>query len=327
MLKKDSQRRKTLGTILKDDKHRICREWHSLLVKDVHDFCLTEHHLGIIVEGMKGYIEGSQNQGPLQKAIQDLRNALDYDGAGLNHLHLALYKVPDALNKVLRDHSIKPHWMFALDNLVRTAVQEAIVILSPELGVHLGTANIMDQPVGLHMDHDVPELVHENEGGSTSGVSTVSQLVGAHGGQGAHGMVSSLSRLREENRHLLTDLMKAQESYQELLKQSLAEQRLHLQMLSQSLAASSLSRPAPVQRQAGLVETPADPGLVAWLEGLGLNKESVDRIVAEDLTLDDMRDLMSREDLKSLGLKAGPELRVWRAILTHRNIPHTPTST
>jgi len=328
LLKKDSQRRATLGKILKDDKYRICREWHSLLVKDVHDFCLTEQHLSTLVEGMKGYIEGSQNSGPLQKAVQDLRNALDYDGAMLNHLQLALYKVPEALNKVLRGHSIKPHWMFALEDLVRTAVQEAIVILSPELGAHLGTVNnLLDQPVLMHQDHHVPDLVHDNEGGSTSGVSTVnSGFQGAGGaGAGAHGLVSSLGRLREENRHLLTDLVRAQENYQDLLRQSLAEQRLHLQMLSQSLAASSLSR-EPVQRQAGMVDVTSDPELVDWLGQLGLTRESTDRILGEDLTLTDMLELMSREDLKRLGLKAGPELRVWRAILTHRKVPLTPTS-
>jgi len=332
LLKKDSQRRATLGKILKDDKHRICREWQSLLLKDVHDFCLTEQHLATLVDGMKGYIESPQNSGPLEKAVQDLRNALDYDGAMLNHLQLALYKVPEALNKVLRGHSIKPHWMFALEDLVRTAVQEAILILSPELGVHLGSVNnMLEQPsagVPMHQDHHDdhdpdPHHAHDNEACSTSGVSTVNS--GFQAGAAVPGLVSNLGRLREENRHLLTDLVRAQENYQELLRQSLAEQRLHLQMLSQSLAASSLTR-EPIQRQQGMVEREVDPRLVDWLRELGLNKESTDRILGEELTLTDMLELMDREDLKRLGLKAGPELRVWRAILTHRNVPLTPTS-
>jgi hypothetical protein len=59
-------------------------------------------------------------------------------------------------------------------------------------------------------------------------------------------------------------------------------------------------------------------GLVDWLTELGLQPDTVARIVAEEITLSDLLDLVTRDDLRRLGLKAGPELRIWRAILHHR---------
>merc|ERR1719309_653083 len=130
-------------------------------------------------------------------------------------------------------------------------------------------------------------------------------------------MMLNLGRVREENQQLLTDLLQAQSGYQELLKQSISEQKLHLQLLSQSLAASHLSREEQrlhIQSEVSLESTrhgssdandiKRDPELVTWLENLGLNTSSIDRIVSEDLTLSDVLDLTSRDDLKRLGLKA-----------------------
>jgi len=339
LLKKDSQRRATLVRILKDDKHNICATWHELLLKDVPDSCITIHHLVTLMDGLKGFIP-EQSQQPLEGALSELREALDYDGAKINHLQLALYLFQDAVNSILRQHSIKPHWMFALDNLVRTAVQAAILVLSPELGAHLAEpgslghiGNIDAVPVLPQLPQQAHEVEQDNGGGSTSGVSTVNS--GIMPNARAHRMMSNLGRMREENRQLLTDLLQAQSGYQDLLKQSLAEQKLHLQMLNQTLAASHLS----MEEQRNLhmrmesnrhaltdsVEANKDPALVKWLQNLGLNTSSIDRIIREDLTLSDVLDLMSRDDLKRLGLKAGPELRIWRAILQHRNIPLTPT--
>jgi len=252
-------------------------------------------------------------------------------------LQLALYLFQDAVNLILRKHSIKPHWMFALDNLVRTAVQAAILVLSPELGAHLAEPGnlgpiVNNDPPPVDQQEAV-DMEQDNGGGSTSGVSTVNS--GAAPGARAQRMMLNLGRVREENRQLLTDLLQAQTGYQELLKQSLAEQKLHLQMLSQTLAASHLTREEHRNMHASLESTrhavtdsseaTRDPALVQWLQNLGLNNNSIDRIVSEDLTLTDVLDLMSRDDLKRLGLKAGPELRIWRAILQHRNIPCTPT--
>jgi len=340
LLKKDSQRRATLVKVLQHDKNNICSMWHSFLQKDT---CLTIPHLETLMDGLKGYIP-EQSREPIDVAIAKLREDLDYDGAKINHLQLALYLFQDAVNSVLRLRAIKPHWMFALDNLVRAAVQAAIVVLSPELGAHLA-ADVDHRDLEIHAPPD-PLL---EEGGSTSGVSTVNSAGGYAGAAGGPvNMAQGLSRVREENMQLLSDLMSAQHSYQELLKQSLSEQRLHLQLLSQSLAASNIRDPARQQQlhqQISLDEdshgsntdiTPVnsmdkekmgeavDCQLVAWLGGLGLNQETIAKMTGEDLTLSDVLELMSRDDLRRLGLKAGPELRIWRAVLQHRNVPMSP---
>ncbi|CAB1341043.1 unnamed protein product [Coregonus sp. 'balchen'] len=50
------------------------------------------------------------------------------------------------VNKVLRNHHIKPHWMFAMDNIIRRAVQAAVTILIPELQTHFGPASESEGP-------------------------------------------------------------------------------------------------------------------------------------------------------------------------------------
>lgn len=84
------------------------------------------------MRGMRDYIiDPNSGVRAIETALNGLKDALDWDATAINQLHLAVYAFKEAVNDVLRRHSIKPHWMFALDNLVRNAVQAAITVLSP----------------------------------------------------------------------------------------------------------------------------------------------------------------------------------------------------
>ena len=213
----------------------------------------------------------------------------------------------DAVNSVLRKHSIKPHWMFALDTLVRKSVQAATVVLSPELAPHLVEPVLRPASPDPHEDDHDPEDEDldrmDTERGSTSGVSTSTNCPagGAAGGSSSQGLLSRLNRVRDDNRLLLNDLLRAQQNYHQLLKQSLEEQKLHLQMLSQNLAASHLHPQTETKMEVS--RSSGDQNLVSWLKDLAIDDRSVDVFINEDLTLNDILELMSRDDLKRLGLK------------------------
>lgn len=63
------------------------------------------------------------------------------------------------VKKVLRQQQVKPHWMFALDNLLRQAVQEAITVLLP--GSPFRPHRDLPLSPGLHPSASSPLCVPE----------------------------------------------------------------------------------------------------------------------------------------------------------------------
>ncbi|KAH9381781.1 hypothetical protein HPB48_009811 [Haemaphysalis longicornis] len=126
LLKKDSQRRQTILRVLEEDGGTICDIWMSKLKQDSGD---DLEQLQALINGFKNYIP-EQNKTGLQHTIGKLKQEVSNDHKGLNQLAVALYLFQSAVNEVLRNQSIKPHWMFALDALVMNAAQVASEILS-----------------------------------------------------------------------------------------------------------------------------------------------------------------------------------------------------
>ncbi|XP_050077974.1 mitogen-activated protein kinase kinase kinase 15 [Anopheles maculipalpis] len=137
MLKKDSQRRQTLDRVLWHDATKICEKWLTKIEPGGNqELAITQNHLEMLLNGLRKYI-AEQRTDTLEQAIAALKEQPNFNDTAILHLHLALYAFQNTVNEVLRSHNIKPHWIFALDNLVNAAVHASISILSPKLGANL----------------------------------------------------------------------------------------------------------------------------------------------------------------------------------------------
>uniref|UniRef100_A0AAQ6AGG1 mitogen-activated protein kinase kinase kinase n=1 Tax=Amphiprion ocellaris TaxID=80972 RepID=A0AAQ6AGG1_AMPOC len=135
MLRKDSERRATL--------HRVLTEYISNVVSNIQESvpqfgdgsCVTADHITTLITCLGDNIR-SPDKKQLTSGLLDLRETLLAAAVPLNNLQAVLFSFQDAVKRVLRQQQVKPHWMFALDNLLRQAVQDAITVLLP------GTAGI-----------------------------------------------------------------------------------------------------------------------------------------------------------------------------------------
>uniref|UniRef100_A0A8B9JTF3 mitogen-activated protein kinase kinase kinase n=1 Tax=Astyanax mexicanus TaxID=7994 RepID=A0A8B9JTF3_ASTMX len=130
MLRKDSERRATLHRILTEDKDKIVINLQEALTQGSEETKLKHEHISALVASLGEFVRMADRK-IIANTLSQLKLELDFDSTAISQLQVALFGFQDALNKVLRNHNIKPHWMFALDNIIRKAVQTAITILVP----------------------------------------------------------------------------------------------------------------------------------------------------------------------------------------------------
>lgn len=317
-------------------------------------FYLLQSHLETLIRALKDYIM-DQKKEILKKSLSNLKKQLDFDPTAVDHLHYALYKFQDAVIAVLRGVSIKPHWMFALDNLVRNAVHVGLMILSPELAANL--ANLGD---GVDEEDEADEL-------SNSGVSTVNSTKVKHSGKESDEgkfLMDQVKLLKIENAKLLNELLESQRNFQSLVKSIPHDQGLFseaLRNLTQQLSMftksfersvsfgyfsdeqnnrkSSLS----IDNSPSLDESPPgknlsipplfknpqlkspynarqshDLRLTDWLVRHGFDEDSRAAVLHGDFNYEDFIYETDKDDIRRIGLRTGTEVRMWRHIQSHR---------
>ncbi|KAI8129196.1 Mitogen-activated protein kinase kinase kinase 15 [Lucilia cuprina] len=338
-LKKESQRRTTLSKVLTTDESKICDLWLEKL-HDEHSniVAITKNELQKLLHGIREYIMNEKEK-HLEACINSLKEELSYDAAALDHLHLALYSFQDAVISVLRLHSIKPHWMFALDNLVKQAVQACVMILSPELG-----ANLLGKELSLIDD----ESVHNQQHTSTDSQEKIAAFDPNHiassnatpameddsNSFSSNECVRLLRDIKESNRKFHHQHLEHQKQSLKAL-QNISKELAHFYMgrkrtrrtkytasnkkpnrqLKRQFARRSVSNVSTYN--GGLEEV--DEQLEEWLTQHDIDEVSKATILNEGFSYEDFIYNMEKLDLMRLDLRLGIEVRLWSLINQKRS--------
>uniref|UniRef100_A0A2K6MIK3 mitogen-activated protein kinase kinase kinase n=1 Tax=Rhinopithecus bieti TaxID=61621 RepID=A0A2K6MIK3_RHIBE len=130
LLRKDSERRAILYKILWEEQNQVASNLQECVAQSSEELHLSVGHIKQIIGILRDFIRSPEHR-VMATTISKLKVDLDFDSSSISQIHLVLFGFQDAVNKILRNHLIRPHWMFAMDNIIRRAVQAAVTILIP----------------------------------------------------------------------------------------------------------------------------------------------------------------------------------------------------
>ncbi|XP_053144726.1 mitogen-activated protein kinase kinase kinase 5 isoform X2 [Hemicordylus capensis] len=328
MLKKDSERRATLHRILTEDEDKVVRNLMEALAQGTEEPKLKWEHITTLVASLREFVRSTDRK-IIANTLSKLKLELDFDSHGISQVQLVLFGFQDAVNKVLRTHNIKPHWMFALDSIIRKAVQTAITVLVPELRTHFSLASESDaadqdelegeedhgeQPPSQTIQRPFPVL---DDAIATSGVSTLSSTVSHESPAAQRSLNVQLGRLKLETNRLLEELVQKEREFQTLLHHAIEEKEQEIKNLK--LRTQPIDIPGTCVSHHNTTGRGAeDPDLTNWLKVHGADEETINRFLAEDYTLMDILCYVTRDDLKCLRLRGGILCTLWKAITDFR---------
>uniref|UniRef100_A0A7N8XP44 mitogen-activated protein kinase kinase kinase n=1 Tax=Mastacembelus armatus TaxID=205130 RepID=A0A7N8XP44_9TELE len=296
MLRKDSERRATLHHILTEDRDKVVANLMEAIIQGSEEMKLKPQHISTLVVSLADFVRMADRK-IIAKTLSQLKLELDFESTAISQLQVVLFGFQDAVNKVLRNHNIKPHWMFALDNIIRKAVQTAITILVPELRPHFSLASESDPADQDDVDDDVepegnsthqsraPPVAAHDDTVVTSGVSTLSSTVSHESHNSQRSVSMELSRMKLETNRLLEQLLEKEREYQAILQQVLQEREQEIRLLR--------LRSEPAGLSLSFHTSDIFPCFIHF----------VFQILKEEYTLNDILHDVTREDLKSLRLR------------------------
>ncbi|XP_030394627.1 mitogen-activated protein kinase kinase kinase 6 isoform X3 [Gopherus evgoodei] len=326
LLKKDSERRATLHQILTEEQPSLVAALEEAQSQSWHRGRLSSEHIAQLVSCLRSYIRSPSHR-QLSQDLLELQAPLRAEGLSLHHVQVPLFCFQDTVKQLLRQHQIKPHWMFALDNLMGQAVQAAFTILMTELRVKpqrlLGKAHEGGIEEEVEEDPEVqgappppsqPSLGRGSMETPSSGVgsSTSTELGFRTAPADSLPLLVQLSRLRAETSRLLEAWLEKEREWQRQLWRA-------LQATKQEARALQGFKPlALAARRRGPQQGAVDALLVDWLQSHGADEHATEMFLQHGFTLPDLLTCATHDDLLYTGIRRGLVCRLWRAIQEHR---------
>uniref|UniRef100_A0A8C7U015 mitogen-activated protein kinase kinase kinase n=1 Tax=Oncorhynchus mykiss TaxID=8022 RepID=A0A8C7U015_ONCMY len=294
LLKKDSERRAILYKVLNEDQDKVISNLLENHIQGSEELQLSVDHIKQIICILRDFIHSPERR-VMATTISKLKLDLDFDSTSINQIQLVLFGFQDSVNKVLRNHHIKPHWMFAMDNIIRRAVQAAVTILIPELQTHFGPASESEGP-----DKEEEEEEEETEFGPvlvtppddhavtpepvvTSAVSTLSSTLSSPPPPlRSQPLGAQLGRLKQETNRLLEELLHREREYQQVLKTTLQQRQHDLELVRVRYRPPDVPPPSIFQVP---VDHEPDKQLTDWLKDQSADADTIDKVDPSTLCL------------------------------------------
>nr|XP_046254382.1 mitogen-activated protein kinase kinase kinase 5 [Scatophagus argus] len=321
MLRKDSERRATLHRVLTDYINLVVFNIQESVPQHGEEPAITADHITELIGCLRDNIR-SPDRKQLTSSLLDLRAKLLNVAIPLNSLQVVLFSFQDAVKKVLRQQQVKPHWMFALDNLLRQAVQDAITVLLPELKLQLQSSFEIEDSIPEEQcaSPDTPVVpVPDQRVADTQQTSFMNGILPTVSPNSPTDLIlntncplsEKLRDLRLETRGLLNELSEKEREYQELLRNSVHRKQEQINALRKA-----------ADEDGGLASqnssNPEVKALVHWLKSVPVDQDTINKLLSHEFTLDCLLHMASRDDLMYCGIRGGMLCRIWAAITARR---------
>lgn len=323
MLRKDSERRATLHKVLTDYISHVVSSIQQSVPQYGDGSTITPDHITKLVICLRDNIR-SPDRKQLTSGLLELRAMLVAASVPLNSLQVVLFNFQDAVKKVLKQQKVKPHWMFALDNLLRQAVQDAITVLLPELKLHLqssfesedNTSEELfadpDTPVALVPDQLVAPAYTQQPAPANDVLLRANPKPADFSLNTNWPLREDLRDLRLETRRLLNQLSEKETEYHELLRNSLWRKQQQIDALRKE----SVNEDVELASQKS--SRPEKKALVRWLKTVSVDQDTINKLLSHEFTLDCLLRMAAKDDLMYCGIRGGMLCRIWAAVTAYR---------